>query len=56
MKKTFLFLSACAIYTCTNVSAQVGIGTNLPQTTLVIAGKPNVANVADGVIAPKISK
>ncbi|HEY4540370.1 MAG TPA: hypothetical protein VIG94_10220 [Faecalibacter sp.] len=56
MKKSFLFLSVCAFATCQNVSAQVGIGTSEPKSSLHIVGQSNLSNVADGVIAPRISK
>lgn len=37
------------------VLAQVGINTESPKATLHVAGKPDVANVADGVIAPRMT-
>ena len=39
-----------------NVSAQVGIGTSEPKSSLHIVGQSNLSNVADGVIVPRISK
>lgn len=53
MKKTFTTLSVIAI--CFFGNAQVGIDTNTPQATLDITGKPTIATVADGVIAPRLS-
>lgn len=38
------------------IFAQVGIGNTSPKATIEITGQPNVISVADGVIAPKITR
>lgn len=38
-----------------HLSAQVGINTNVPVTTLDVVGKPDVITSLDGVIAPRMS-
>lgn len=40
----------------TNLFSQVGIGTNTPNATLEVTGQPSVTGVADGIIAPRISR
>ncbi|MDM1551113.1 hypothetical protein [Empedobacter falsenii] len=53
MKKTLLSLALIGITYCAN--AQVGVGTNTPQSTLDIVGKPTDTVTPDGVIAPRVS-
>lgn len=53
MKKTLLSLALIGITYCAN--AQVGVGTNTPQSTLDIVGKPTDTATPDGVIAPRVS-
>lgn len=53
MKKTLLSLALISITYCAN--AQVGVGTNTPQSTLDIVGKPTDTATPDGVIAPRVS-
>lgn len=54
MKKIFTLLLSLFIYT--NLFSQVGIGTSDPKATLEVAGKPTEVAVADGLIAPQISR
>ncbi|MGV0979984.1 beta strand repeat-containing protein [Empedobacter falsenii] len=53
MKKTLLSLALISITYCAN--AQVGVGTNTPQSTLDVVGKPTDTATPDGVIAPRVS-
>lgn len=54
MKKFHLFLLFSILIT--SVFSQVGIGTNSPKATIEIKGQPNSSSIADGVIAPRISR
>ena len=54
MKKTILFITL-AFIGLSNLNAQVGIGTETPETTLDVEGKANDVNVADGFKAPSIT-
>ncbi|WP_051891242.1 hypothetical protein [Chryseobacterium sp. JM1] len=56
MKKIKLSLWSLALTLISStVLAQVGINTESPKATLHVAGKPDIANVADGVIAPRMT-
>ncbi|WP_408023303.1 hypothetical protein [Tenacibaculum sediminilitoris] len=54
MKKVSILFFMVLIYTTS--FSQVGIGTNNPNTTLEVVGQPSSVGVADGVIAPRISR
>lgn len=53
--KKIICIIAMALLSSISLKAQVGIGTETPQTTLHVIGKPSVTTVPDGVIAPSIS-
>ncbi|MBL1222459.1 hypothetical protein JET18_16520 [Chryseobacterium sp. L7] len=56
MKKIKLSLCSLALtLISTTFSAQIGINTESPKATLHVAGKPDIASVADGVIAPRMT-
>ena len=54
MKKTSILFFM--IFICNNLFSQVGIRTSNPNTTLEVVGQPSEVGVADGVIAPRISR
>ncbi|WP_282628876.1 beta strand repeat-containing protein [Empedobacter sedimenti] len=54
MKKTLLSLSILSLGIISY--AQVGVGTNTPNATLDVVGKPTDATTPDGVIAPRIKR
>lgn len=54
MKKTLA--SLLLIFGVVLVSAQVGINTKTPKVTLQVEGSPSEKNIADGILAPKISR
>jgi len=51
-KKIFVFI--CLLFTVPLFS-QVGIGTDDPQSTLQVVGKPATSTVLDGIIPPKLT-
>ncbi len=54
MKKFSLFLFF--LVSVTTIFSQIGIGTTSPKATIEIKGQPSSTSVADGVIAPRISR
>ncbi len=54
MKKVLLYV--IILLSVTTLTAQVGINTNDPKTTLDVVGNPSNAAMPDGVIAPKITR
>ena len=54
MKKATILFFMILIYT--NSFSQVGIGTTNPNATLQVDGQPSDTGVADGIIAPRISR
>lgn len=53
MVKKLLF--AILFFNIANITAQVGIGTVAPASTLDVVGQPTVVTVLDGVIAPRLT-
>ena len=54
MKKSLLSLSLLGV--CMFANAQVGIGTDTPQATLDVVGKPTDTATPDGIVAPRVTR